>query len=128
MKQKIPFDRDKFLNSCTCGCTKSRHVILDGIEQLKESNPELSKYLEGYRDDLWNQQIREEEYREMSAEMGEDALNKKAAVALRAMADKIDEPGWHFMIYCNLPLLPIFSGDDFCSHIEVKMLAAPIGG
>lgn len=128
----IPFDKEKFLNSCPCGCTKSRQVLLDRIESLKDSDPELVKYLQWYRDDLWARQVKEDEYRRLRIELGDDKLNEQTVATLRAYADKLEQEGMHFMIYCDLPPMPIFSGKDYVekyhSHIEVHMVAAPLGG
>jgi hypothetical protein len=127
-KSEVSFDRDKFLNSCLCGCTKDRQIILDSIEEYRDSKPKLSRQLEYYRDHLWRIQIREDEYRQMRVDLGDDALNKKTADALRAMADKVEQQGPHFMIFCSLPAVPIFSDGEFCSSVEVIMLACPVGG
>ena len=128
----VPFDKEKFLNACPCGCSKSRQAILDGIEKYKDTDPEMVKYLGWHRDHLWATQVKEEEYRRLRRELGDDELNKKTAECLRAYADKLEEPGHHFMIFCDLPPMPIFSGKDYVekyhSHIEVHMVAAPLGG
>jgi len=129
---KVPFDKEKFLNACSCGCTKSRQVILDGIEKYKDSDPELVKYLGWYRDSLWAIQCEEEEYYKMRRELGDEKLTKRTAEVLRAYADKLEEPGMHFMIHCKLPPMPLFTGKDdieaYGSHIEVSMVRGPLGG
>ena len=120
------------MNSCSCGCTKSYQVLFDKIEQYRESEPEMVKYLEWYLDRLWSDYVKNEEYRKMRVERGDDQVAKDAATALRAMADKLEQNGPHFMISCALPELPIFSGKDsierYFSHIEVSMVAGPLGG
>lgn len=129
---KVPFDKEKFLNACVCGCTKDRQVILDGIEKYSVSDPKLAQYLEFYRDSLWDDYVKERTYRQMKSDLGEEQLEKDTVIALRAMADKIEQKGMHFMIACELPKLPIFTGDDFVerfeSHISVTIVAGPLGG
>jgi len=129
---KVPFDKEKFLNSCPCGCTRSRQAILDGIEKYRESEPKMVQYLEWYRDHLWDVQVRDEIYRQEERELGDEEYAKKVATALRAMADKIEQPGMHFIVKSELPKLPIFSGDDrferYAAHISVSIVAGPLGG
>lgn len=127
------FDKEKFLGACQCGCSKGRQVILDKIEQAKDSEPELVKYLEWYRDDLWNKQMKDEAYRKLRYDIGDDQLNKNTIIALRAMADKLEEPGYHFMIHCELPKLPIFAAkidepDGYAANISVTLVRCPLGG
>jgi hypothetical protein len=132
VSNKVPFDKEKFLMACPCGCTKSRQAILDGIEKYRESDPKMVQYLEWYRDDLWDKQCREEVYRQEERELGDEEYGKKVAAALRAMADKVEQPGMHFIVHAELPKLPIFSGDDriesYAAHIKVSMVAGPLGG
>jgi hypothetical protein len=132
MSKEVPFDKEKFLNACSCGCTKERQVILDKIEQYRESEPVMVRYLEWYRDRLWQDVIKNDNWHKMRVERGDKQLNKDAAAALRAMADKLEQPGMHFMVGCVLPRLPIFDGEDdverWCSYIEVSLMAGPIGG
>lgn len=132
MSTQITFDKDTFLNSCPCGCSKSRQSILDGIEKYKDSDPEMVKYLGWYRDQLWKQQVEEDVFREERHKLGDKEYNKKVATTLRAMADKIEQPGQHFIIHSRLPELPIFSGDDFVdsytSQLEITLVAHPLGG
>ena len=129
---RVPFDKEKFLNDCMCGCTKRRQILLDKIEQYRETEPEMVQYLEWYRDQIWNDLVDSEEYHQMRIKRGDDQLNKDTATALRAVADKLEENGQHFMIRCVLPKLPIFSGDDhierYGCRIEVSMVAGPLGG
>jgi hypothetical protein len=132
VSNKVPFDKEKFLNSCACGCTKSRQAILDGIEKYRESDPDMVKYLEWYRDDLWNKEVKKQEYNQLTSSFTDEQLKKHTATTLRAMADKVEQGGMHFMIDCELPQLPIFSGNDaverYYSHISVTLVAGPLGG
>jgi hypothetical protein len=133
MNKDIPFNKEEFINECPClPCTTSRQLLLDKIEQYRETDPEMSKHLEWYRDRLWQDQIKAGDFREMLRNRGEDQLNKDTAAALRAMADKLEESGMHFMIRCVLPTVPIFSGKDdhdrYGSYIEVAIVAGPLGG
>lgn len=132
MSKQVPFDKEKFLMSCPCGCTKSRQVILDKIEAARETEPELVKYLEWYRDRLWEDQVKDMKYREEERELGTEEYEKKVVASLRAMADKIEQKGMHFIIGAELPKLPIFAGDDhverYHSHISVSIVAGPLGG
>lgn len=132
MSKDIPFDKEKFLNSCPCGCSKSRQAILDGIEKYRESDPQMVQYLEWYRDSLWRDQVKADKFRALTVERGNDQLEKDAVIALRAMADKIEEKGMHFMLGCDLPRLPIFSGDDpiesYSASISVSLVKGPLGG
>jgi hypothetical protein len=72
------------------------------------------------------------EFHRMRVRLGDRELNRKAAEALRAMADKVEQPGMHFIVGCDLPQLPIFSGKDhverYASHITVTIVAGPLGG
>lgn len=123
----VPFDKEKFLNSCLCGCSKDKQSILYGIEKYRESDPMMVRYLEYYRDRLWHDQVMDDKYRQMRIDLGEVSLAKKTAEALRAVADKLEERGSHFMTYCELPNIPIFS-DEFSTRINVVLLAGPVGG
>lgn len=129
---KVPFDKEKFLNDCMCGCTKARQVLLDKIEQYKDTEPEMVRYLEWYKERAWDDYVRGETYRLMRVERGDEQLAKDTATALRAMADKLESEGSHFMIGCSLPTLPIFSDEDrvesYSAHISVTMVAGPLGG
>lgn len=129
---KIPFDKELFLNECMCGCTKSRQILLDKIEQYKDTEPEMVQYLKWHRDRIWNDLIDSEEYRKMRVERGDDQLTKDTAAALRTVADKLEQSGDHFMVHCVLPKLPVFSGDDpverYGCRITVTMVAGPLGG
>lgn len=72
------------------------------------------------------------EYRRLSSRLGDKELTRQACEALRAMADYLEKSGPHFMIHCQLPNMPIFSGKDhverYHSHIEISMVACPLGG
>jgi hypothetical protein len=125
----IPLDKDKLLNSCMCGCTKSYQILFDKIEEYRATEPKMVQYLEWYRDRIWDDFVKGEDYRQMRIARGDDQLAKDTATALRAMADKLEEPGGHFMIGCTLPKLPIFSEEDrMSSHISVTAISGPLGG
>lgn len=130
--ENIKFDKEKFLNYCCGACRKSRQILIDKIEQYKSSEPEMVQYLEWYRARAWQSQVKSENFHKMLNERGEKQLNKDAAEALRAVANKLEESGMHFMIDCELPLMPIFSGKDhvekYHSHIEVSLVSGPLGG
>jgi len=128
------FDAEKFINSgCPCGCARAgRKAIVEGIEAFKETNKSLSDQLRYYRDHLVRKDEEEMEYRNLRQELGDDSLNKRTAEALRAIADKLEEPGPHFMIHCTLPNMPLFTGKDdveaYYSSIKVTMVRCPLGG
>lgn len=128
------FDAEKFINDgCPCGCGREgRKAILEGIESLKDSNPVLSKQLSYYLNVLMKKDKEQNTYHQLCVSLGNDVVDKKAAEALRAMADKIEAQGMHFMIYCKLPELPIFSGENdvkaYSSSITVTMVRGPLGG
>lgn len=129
---KNEFNREKFLkDGCMCGCGR-RELLLDKIEAFKETDPEVSQFLTYYRDNMVAADAKIMAYHKLRMELGDKEIEGKAVEALRAMADKLEECGAHFIIYCNLPALPIFSGKDMAesyhSHIEVSMVAAPLGG
>lgn len=128
MVSNMNFDKEKFLaGCCSCGCDRSgREAILAGIEYLKDSNPELSQQLIYYRDHLFDADLRRDKFYALRKDMGEKELNHFAAKTLRAMADKLEENGSHFMIDCQLPKLPIF--DEYSSSIEVHLVRGPLGG
>jgi hypothetical protein len=129
VNKEVPFDKDKFINHCCIPCNNSRKLFLDKIEQYRQSEPDMVRYMEWYRDRLWLDQVKGDQYRKLRMEKGDKQLNKEAAAALRAMADKIEQPGCHFMIHCELPELPILSGDDhYCAKIDVGIVSGPLGG
>lgn len=131
---KEEFNKEEFMAACClCGCDRpGREAILEGIESFKDSNPVLSKQLTYYRDDLFKKDKKDRAYRKHLAEVGSKELNRLAAEALRAMADKLEEPGMHFMIHCTLPNMPIFSGKNFYeeygSAIDITIVRGPLGG
>ena len=114
------------------GCTKQRQVLLDKIEQYKDSEPEMVKYLQWYVERTWDDQVRDDTYRQDLRDLGDEEYEKRTVAALRAMADKIEQKGMHFIIGAELPKLPIFSGDDhierYMAHIKVTIVAGPLGG
>lgn len=128
------FNAEEFINGgCPCGCAKAgRKAILDGIEAFKESNQALSDQLRYYRDHLVRKDEDEIEYRRLRCELGDLELNMRAAASLRAIANKLEEQGMHFMIHCKLPNMPLFTGKDdveaYGSSIEVAMVRGPLGG
>lgn len=93
---------------------------------------ELKNMLSLYQNRLIRDNEKRENYNNINMRYGEKELNKKVAEALRAMANKLEEPGMHFMVHCSLPNLPIFSGKDYVekysSSIEVALVAGPLGG
>lgn len=126
------FDKEKFINHCCPSCNKGRAIFLEKIEQYRQSDPEMVTWLEEYRDRLWRDEVKKEEFRKLIRSRTDEQLKKDTATALRAMADKVEEGGMHFMIGCELPKLPIFSGEDdverYYSNISVSMVAGPLGG
>lgn len=129
MNKEVPFDKDKFINYCCPPCNKGRQLLLDKIEQYRESEPDLTQHMEGYRDRLWLDQVKSDQYRQLRMEKGDEQLSKDVVVALRAVADKIEQSGGHFIIHCELPELPIFSGEDhYSAIIEVGLVSGPLGG
>lgn len=131
-KWDVPFDRDRFIKHCCNPCNKGREVLLEKIEQYKTSDPEVSQWLQWHVDHLWREQVAKDEYHQMSIDRGNEQFEKDAAAALRAVADKLDEKGMHFMIHCELPPLPVFSGKDrveqYSCDITVSLVAGPLGG
>lgn len=130
------FDKEEFMrNVCACGCNKrGREIILEKIEKYKDSEPEFAKQLIYYRDRLVKDDDKHRDYQKLKEQFNwsEAEQNKKVAETLRAYADKLEERGHHFMIYCKLPNLPIFSGKDeveaYYSDIEISMVKTPLGG
>lgn len=123
------FNIEEFINYCCPSCNKSRASLLNKIEQYKISEPEMVRNLEFYRDRLWDDQVREKVFRKKRSKKGDKEFNKEAIIALRAMADKIENPDGGFMISCELPSVPIFSGeDDFGASIHICFVKAPLGG
>lgn len=132
MSNKVPFDRNKFVNHCCGPCNKGREEFLAKIEFYREHDPEMAKWLEWHRDRLWADQVRDDQFRNDRHKFGDAEYNKKVAAALRAMADKVEEEGMHFIVNAEIPELPIFSGADhierYASHIQVTIVAGPLGG
>ena len=129
---KVPFDKEKFCNHCCGPCNKGRVLFLEKIEYYREHDPEIVKWLEWHRDRLWDDMVRGDQFSKERHTLGDEEYNKKVAEALRAMADKIEQPGMHFIVDAEIPKLPIFSGEDhverYASHIEVTIVAGPLGG
>jgi len=92
----------------------------------------MVKWLEWHRNYLWDKQCEDAEFRKERATLGDEEYNKKVAASLRAMADKIEQRGMHFIVGAELPKLPIFSGEDhverYVSHVAVTIVAGPLGG
>lgn len=132
MSNKVPFDRQRFVTHCCGPCNKGREQFLEKIEFYREHDPDIVKWLEWYRDRLWDDQVRGDQFHKARHELGDPEYNKKVAAALRAMADKVEQSGMHFIVGAELPKLPIFSGDDdierYAAHIEVTVVAGPLGG
>lgn len=131
-KSDLPFDKEKFINYCCNSCNEGRSILLAKIEHYKVADPEIAKWLQWYVDDLWRRQVAHDEYHKMRVERGDDQLEKDAVAALRAVADKLEQKGMHFMVHCELPPMPVFSGKDrieqYNCHIEVSLVAGPLGG
>lgn len=128
---KEEFNKEEFMAACcSCGCDRpGREAILEGIESLKDSNPVLSKQLTYYRDDLFQKDKKDKAYRAHLRDVGEQEINRQTVEALRAMANKIETRGMHFMLHCTLPTVPIFSGeDDMVANITVTLASRPMGG
>jgi len=89
VSEEVPFDKERFLNACSCGCTKERQVMLDKIEQYRESEPVMVKYLEWYRDQMWRDQVKTDEFRKENHK-DEKGLRKKTIASLRAMANLLE--------------------------------------
>lgn len=93
---------------------------------------DLHNMLKYYKLERERNQKPRNEYHSMRCRLGDREVNRRTAEALRAMADKIEQPGMHFIIGADLPRLPIFSGKDhverYVSHIEVTIVAGPLGG
>lgn len=87
---------------------------------------DLYNMLKYYKSERERNQKPQNEYHRMRARLGDKELERRAAEALRAMADKIEQPGMHFMIGCDLPKLPIFT--DYVTSIEVTLVKGPLGG
>ena len=82
--------------------------------------------LKYYKEERARNQRSTDQYHRMRSRLGDKELERRAAEALRAMADKIEQPGMHFMIGCDLPTLPILS--DYVCGIEVTLVKGPLGG
>jgi len=131
-RNKVPFDKERFVNHCCPPCNKGREEFLEKIEFYRDKDPVIVKWLEWHRESLWEDQTKGDTHRKESHELGEKEYEKKVVESLRAMADKIEQRGMHFIIGAELPKLPIFSGDDhveqYVSHIGVTIVAGPLGG
>lgn len=93
---------------------------------------DLYNMLKYYKAERERNQKPRNEYHQMRCRLGDREVDRRTAEALRAMADYIEKKGPHFIIGADLPNLPIFSGKDhverYVSHIEVTMVAGPLGG
>ena len=127
MSKEVPFDKEAFLNDCACGCTKERQVMLDKIEQYRATEPVMVKYLGWYRDRLWDDRCKKDDFRKAELEMGEEAMRKKTIASLRAVADLLENtsgcnPG---IYHCELPEEPLLK--NTIDTIKVT-LSYPWGG
>lgn len=99
---------------------------------LRIGDKDLADMLKYYKLERARNQKPQNEYHKIRARIGEREFVRRTAEALRAMADKIEQPGMHFIVGADLPELPIFSGKDhverYASHIEVTIVAGPLGG
>lgn len=127
MRKKVPFDKEKFFNDCSCGCTKERQVMLDKIEQYRDSEPVMIKYLEWYRDQMWDEQVKKDAFRKEERDIGEEAMRKKTIASLRAVADLLESTSgcWPGIYSCELPEEPLLK--DTIDTIRVT-LSYPWGG
>lgn len=93
---------------------------------------DLFNMIDFYKKYFEQRQNADNKFRRMRSRLGDREANRRTTEALRAMADYIEKDGPHFIVNCDLPNLPIFSGKDsierFSSHIEVMLVAGPIGG
>ncbi len=99
---------------------------------LQIGDKDLADMLKYYKLERARNQKPQNEYHKMRSRIGEREFTRRTAEALRAMADKIEQPGMHFIIGADIPQLPIFSGKDhveqYHSHISVSIVAGPLGG
>lgn len=99
---------------------------------LSIGDKDLADMLKYYKLERERNQKPQNEYHRLRARIGEKEFSRRTAEALRAMADKIEQNGPHFIIGADIPGLPIFSGKDhvekYVSHIEVTIVAGPLGG
>jgi hypothetical protein len=126
VSKEVPFDKEKFLNDCMCGCTKERQVMLDKIEQYRETEPVMVKYLEWYRDHMWREQVKKDAFRKENHK-DEEAMRKKTIASLRAMADLLETTSgvWPGIYHCELPEEPLLK--NTIDTIKVT-LSYPWGG
>jgi hypothetical protein len=93
---------------------------------------DLYNMLKYYKSERDRNQKPHNEFHRMRARLGDREVDRLTVESLRAMADYIEKKGPHFIIGCDLPPLPIFSGKDhverYVSHIEVTLVAGPLGG
>jgi hypothetical protein len=93
---------------------------------------DLYNMLKYYKLEQERNQNPRNEYHRMRSRLGDREVDRRTVEALRAMADYIEKKGPHFIIGADLPNLPIFSGKDhverYVSHIEVTLVAGPLGG
>jgi len=93
---------------------------------------DLHNMLKYYKLERERNQKPQNEFHRMRSRLGDREVDRRTAEALRAMADYIEKKGPHFIIGCDLPNVPIFSGKDhverYVSHIEVTIVAGPLGG
>lgn len=98
----------------------------------EQGDKDLTDMLTFYKAERERNQKPRNEFHRMRSRLGDRETNRRAAEALRAMADKLEQPGMHFMVGADLPRLPIFSGDDhverYASHIAITIVAGPLGG
>lgn len=108
---------------------KYERALQEKIDWAKDfGDKDLLNYLIWYQERSVRDKEKDNKFRTMRARLGDKETNRRAAEALRAMADKLEQGGMHFMIGCDLPELPIFSGKEYVSHIEVTVAAGPMGG
>jgi hypothetical protein len=94
---------------------------------------DLLNYLIYYRDTRRRYEADEDKYHKMRNLLGDEEIRKRSIVALRALADKIESEGPHFIISADLPVVPIFGAenddnDQYGAFIKIFLAPYPLGG
>lgn len=111
---------------------KGEKLFWPRLNSIESQNQKWSSGLSGIAIICGKTKQKNDTSRKEQHDLGDKEFNKKAVAALRAMADKLEQHGPHFIVDAQLPKLPIFAGDDdgekYISHIEVTLVAGPLGG
>ncbi len=132
-------DLDNFINrEYDVAGNQHRKFLLKKIEETSKTDPDTCKFLTEYKELLIRELKKQDDYHKFRHECylvhndSSKEIKNRMILALRAMAEELETNGMCFEIFCKLPPLPIFSGqnniESYFSSIEISLVAGPLGG